>query len=330
MNDVPTIINVEDLTMHFPVTSGLLKRKVGVVRAVNDVSFQVREGETLGLVGESGSGKSTVGNCILRRYAPTGGRVLYRETDIASCGKREIKRLRKELQIITQDPFSSLDPRQRIRDTILEGPLVHGIVRGKGERNDLVESAMRAVGLNPEWANRFPHEFSGGQRQRVCIARSLALNPAFIVCDEIVSSLDVSIQAQIIDLMAGLQESLRMSLLFIGHDLAVVRQISHHVGVMYLGKIVELTSSEELYAHPLHPYTRALISATPIPDPKADRAKERILLKGEPPSPVNLPKGCNFCTRCPEAEALCHEEEPASVDMGGGHIVECHHAGWRN
>jgi oligopeptide/dipeptide ABC transporter ATP-binding protein len=330
MNDVPAIIRAQDLTMYFPVTSGLLKRKVGVVRAVDGVSFQVREGETLGLVGESGSGKSTVGNCILRRYDPTSGSVFYRGTDVASYGKREVKRIRRELQIITQDPFSSLDPRQRIRDIILEGPLVHGVVRAKGERRDLVARALRTVGLNPEWASRFPHEFSGGQRQRVCIARSLALNPAFIVCDEIVSSLDVSIQAQIIDLMAELQESMRMSLLFIGHDLAVVRQISHRVGVMYLGKIVELASSEELYAHPLHPYTRALISAIPIPDPKTDRAKERILLKGEPPSPVNPPKGCNFCTRCPEAEALCHDEEPAPVDMGAGHIVACHHAGGRN
>lgn len=321
------ILSCENLEMHFPVTAGLLKKKIGAVKAVDGVSFSINTGQTLGLVGESGSGKSTIGNCILRRHTPTEGRIIFQKQDVAVLSGREVKKLRKDLQMITQDPYSSLDPRFTIKEILLEGPMVHRLVKGKGEQNDLVFRMLETVGLDSAYANRFPHEFSGGERQRICIARSLALNPSFIVCDEIVSSLDVSIQAQIIDLMADLQERLGLSLLFIGHDLAVVRQISHQIAVLYLGKIVEMTSSAELYDNPLHPYTKALLSAVPIPNPKADRARERILLGGEIPSPIHPPNGCRFHTRCPEAEKICGEKEPAFTDFGGGHFAACHHIG---
>ena len=318
-----TILRVNDLKMHFPVTKGLLKRQVAAVKAVDGVSFSIRKGETLGLVGESGSGKSTVGNCVMRNYDVTGGEIWFNGQDITHTSKHDLRKLRNTLQMITQDPFASLDPRMTIRQSVLEGVRIQHTV-GKGERNDLVERMLMLVGLNPKFADRYPHEFSGGQRQRISIARALALRLAFIVCDEIVSALDVSIQAQVVSLMMKIQSELNLTYIFIGHDLSVVRHISNHVAVLYLGKIMELTSSDELYDHPLHPYTQALISAAPIPDPVVDRTRERILLEGEIPSPIDPPKGCKFCTRCRYADERCRNEEPAFVDVGNHHFVACH------
>ena len=321
------ILKVTDLKMHFPVYKGILKRQVASVKAVDGVSFSIQPGKTFGLVGESGSGKSTVGNCILKRVKITDGSVVYKGRDLAEVSGSEMRTLRRDLQMITQDPYSSLDPRQSIDQVISEGIRIHGLLRSEADIKARVRELMDMVGLNPDFAARYPHEFSGGQRQRIAIARALALDPSFIVCDEIVSALDVSIQSQIVTLMMRLQERRSLTYVFIGHDLSVVRYISDTVGVMYLGKLMELTDSDELYAHPLHPYTRALISAVPIPDPKVDRARERIVLKGEIPSPINPPFGCNFCTRCPFADRRCAEEEPAFRDMGGGHYVACHKAG---
>lgn len=321
------LLRVSNLKMYFPVTRGLLKRKIGDVKAVDDVTFSVGYGETLGLVGESGSGKSTIGNCVLRNYKATSGQIIYDGRDLAQISDKEMRGLRKDLTTVTQDPFASLNPRMTVKDIILEGARTHKLVSGKGEEEDLVSRMLTLVGLNPQVATRFPHEFSGGQRQRISIARALALSPKFIVCDEIVSALDVSIQAQIVNLMAKLQQELNVAYIFIGHDLSVVRHISHNIAVMYLGKTVEITNSRELYAQPLHPYTQALISAAPIPNPTVDRMRKRILLTGEVPSPLNPPKGCNFCTRCPYADKRCHEEEPEFVNVGTGaspHFVACH------
>ena len=317
------MIVVKDLKMHFPVTAGLLKRQVASVKAVDGVSFTVRRGETLGIVGESGSGKSTIGNCLLHRCVPTAGEIIYEGHDLAKITKTGMRRLSKHLQMITQDPFASLDPRMDIQQIISEGMEIHKM-GDKKEREEIVIRMLEMVGLNPEFRHRYPHEFSGGQRQRISIARALAIQPNFIVCDEVVSALDVSIQAQVVQLLMRLQRELNLTYVFIGHDLSVVRYISNNVAVMYLGKIMELTSSDELYQNPLHPYTRALISAAPIPNPRVDRARERILLKGEVPSPIDPPKGCNFCTRCPYAEKRCFREEPEFKDVGGGHFVACH------
>lgn len=319
-----TILTVEHLKMYFPVTKGLLKRQVGAVKAVDDVSFSVRKGQTLGIVGESGSGKSTVGNCVMRNYEITDGRIGFNGRDVSRLPKHALRPLRKELQMITQDPFSSLDPRVTIRDIILEGVRIQKLPGSAQDHRDLVDRMLMMVGLNPKFAERYPHEFSGGQRQRISIARALAVEPSFIVCDEIVSALDVSIQAQVVGLMMKLQQELGLTYIFIGHDLSVVRYISDHVAVLYLGKIMELTDSDELYEHPLHPYTQALISAAPIPDPVVDRTRERIMLQGEIPSPMNPPRGCNFCTRCPYADRRCMEEEPQMVDVGNHHLVACH------
>lgn len=321
------ILQVEDLKMHFPVYKGILKHQVASVKAVDGVSFTVEAGKTFGIVGESGSGKSTVGNCVLRRTKLTDGRVLYKGQDLSTVSKKDMRTLRQELQMITQDPYGSLDPRQSVYDVISEGIRIHGLIRSEKEIKARVEELMDMVGLNPEFSVRYPHEFSGGQRQRIAIARALALNPSFIVCDEIVSALDVSIQSQIVTLMMELQKKQNLTYIFIGHDLSVVRYISDKVGVMYLGKLMEMTDSDELYANPLHPYTKALISAVPIPNPRIDRARERILLKGEIPSPINPPFGCKFCTRCPYANRRCVEEEPAFKDMGQGHFVACHKVG---
>ena len=317
------ILQVNNLKMYFPVTKGLLKRKTADVKAVDDVSFTVRKGETLGIVGESGSGKSTIGNCVMRNLKPTSGQVLFNGQDITNLKAKELRTLHKSLQMITQDPYAYLDPRMTVRQSILEGPAIHK-TGSRRELNDLADRMMTLVGLNPRFAERYPHEFSGGQRQRISIARALAMSPAFIVCDEIVSALDVSIQAQIVSLMMKLQEKLGLTYIFIGHDLSVVRHLSNQVAVMYLGKIVELTTSDELYEHPLHPYTQALISAVPIPNATVDRQRKRILLEGEVPSPINPPKGCNFCTRCPYADQRCREEEPVFADVGGRHFVACH------
>ena len=326
-DDGKKLLRVSHLKMYFPVTKGLLKRKVADVKAVDDVSFSVDVGETLGIVGESGSGKSTVGNCVLRDLKITSGQILYDGRDLSRVSAKEMRALRKELTVITQDPFASLDPRMTVRDVILEGPRAHGIGGNRQEQDDLVRRMLKLVGLNGTAANRYPHEFSGGQRQRISIARALALRPKFIICDEIVSALDVSIQAQIVNLMIQLQKQLNVAYIFIGHDLSVVRQISHRVAVMYLGKFVELTDSDELYRNPIHPYTQALISAAPIPNPTVDRARKRILLEGDLPSPMNPPSGCNFSTRCPYATDLCRQREPEYINVGTGaapHFVACH------
>lgn len=322
--DNRALLRVSNLKMYFPVTKGLLKRQVGSVKAVDDVSFFVHRGQTLGIVGESGSGKSTVGNCVLRDLKPTSGQIIYDGHDLSQISEAQLRNLRQDLTCVTQDPFASLNPRMTIREILLEGPRIHGLYKSREEQQDRVEKMLTLVGLNPQVADRYPHEFSGGQRQRISIARTLALGPSFIVCDEIVSALDVSIQAQIVGLMMKLQRELELTYFFIGHDLSVVRHLSNHVAVMYLGKFVELTGSDELYQAPLHPYTQALISAAPIPNPKADRARERILLGGEIPSPIDPPKGCHFCTRCKYAEKRCTEEEPRLVDVGNQHFVACH------
>ena len=318
------ILTVSDLKMHFPVRGGLPGREREVVKAVDGVSFQIKKGQTLGIVGESGSGKSTIGNCVMRNYVPTAGQITYNGRDITHMGKKDLRQLHRELQMITQNPYSSLNPRMTVHEIIMEGPQIHKIAGSKAEQLERSAQMLELVGLNPAFSNRYPHEFSGGQRQRISIARSLAMNPSFIICDEIVSALDVSIQAQIVGLMMKIQEELGLTYIFIGHDLSVVRHISNNVAVMYLGKIMELTGSDELYEHPLHPYTQALISAAPIPNPTVDRARERILLEGDIPSPVNPPRGCNFCTRCKYADERCRTEEPAFVDVGNQHFVACH------
>ena len=324
LSNLDNIMTVRDLRMHFPITRGLLKHTVGYVKAVDGVSFDIKRGQTLGIVGESGSGKTTVGNCLIRRIEPTSGEIVFEGTNMRDVNKKTMRLMRRTVQMITQDPFASLDPRFTVGECIAEGLRIHRLISGKEAVGERVGHMLEMVGLRPDVAERYPHEFSGGQRQRISIARSIALQPSFIVCDEIVSALDVSIQAQIIALMMKLQAELGLTYVFIGHDLSVVRFISQTVAVMYLGKIMELTSSDELYDHPLHPYTQALISAAPIPDPVVDRARERILLKGEIPSPIDPPKGCNFCTRCPCADDRCREEEPAFVDVGGNHWVACH------
>ena len=318
------IMYVKDLKMHFPVTKGLLKRQVGSVKAVDGVTFNIKRGQTLGIVGESGSGKSTLGNCLLRNLKITSGEIYYDGANMEKIGDRSMRHLRKNMQMITQDPFASLDPRMNILDIVCEGLNIHKMLNSQEEKQDMAIRMLEMVGINPDFRFRYPHEFSGGQRQRISIARALALQPNFIVCDEVVSALDVSIQAQIVTLLMKLQESMNLTYVFIGHDLSVVRYISHNVAVMYLGKIVELTSSDELYDRPLHPYTQALISAAPIPNPIVDRARERILLEGEIPSPINPPKGCNFCTRCKYATERCRNEEPEMIDAGNNHKVACH------
>mgnify|MGYP002626591350 CR=1 FL=1 len=327
---VQDILQVKNLQMHFPVTKGLLKRQVGSVKAVDGVSFTIKQGQTLGIVGESGSGKSTVGNCVMHNHIATGGTMLFEGEDVTHLKGKKMDIFRKKMTMVTQDPFASLDPRMKIKDSILEGVRIHKMVTDKKEQAELVGRMLVLVGLNPKYADRYPHEFSGGQRQRISIARALALNPSFIVCDEIVSALDVSIQAQIVALMMKLQEELGLTYIFIGHDLSVVRHLSNQVAVMYLGKFMELTDSDELYNNPLHPYTKALISAAPIPKPKIDRQRHRILLEGEVPSPINPPVGCNFCTRCQYADEHCRTVEPELVDVGGGHMVACHkYAEWK-
>ena len=318
------ILEVTNLKMHFPVTKGLLKRQIGSVKAVDGVTFTIHRGETLGIVGESGSGKSTVGNCIMRNLDITEGSIVYKGFNVSEIKGNKLDEYHKDMTMITQDPFASLDPRMKIKDSILEGVRINKLVTDKQEQMDLVRRMLILVGLNPDFAERYPHEFSGGQRQRISIARALAISPSFIVCDEIVSALDVSIQAQIVGLMMKLQKELGLTYIFIGHDLSVVRHLSNQVAVMYLGQFMELTSSDELYDNPLHPYTQALISAAPIPKPKIDRERKRILLEGEIPSPINPPKGCNFCTRCPYAKDICRNEQPVMMEMSEGHSCACH------
>ena len=324
MNETRDILlEVRDLKVHFPVTRGLLKRTVAHVKAVDGVSFTVRRGETLGIVGESGSGKSTVGNGILRATPYAQGEIVYDGINYKDVGKAEMRRLRKRIQVVMQDPYSSLDPRMNVRDCISEGVRIHRTMT-KAEADAKAEELLELVGIRRSYADRFPHEFSGGQRQRICVARALAMEPEFIICDEVVSALDVSIQAQVVMLLMEMQRIFGLTYIFIGHDLSVVRYISNNVAVMYLGRFMELTESETLYENPLHPYTKALISAAPIPDPRVDRARERILLTGEIPNPIDPPAGCRFCTRCPYASDGCRAEEPAFREVVPGHWVACH------
>ncbi len=325
MNKEP-LIEVHHLSKHFPVFRGMVfKRKIGVLKAVDDISFQIFPGETLGLVGESGCGKTTACRVVLQLEPSTAGEVRFQGETITQMAKQELRRLRKRMQIIFQDPFGSLNPRMRVRDIVGEPLSIHGLARGKSEYADRVSGILELVGLNPSMADRYPHEFSGGQRQRIGIARALVLNPDFLVCDEPVSALDVSIQAQIINLLAELQERLGLTYLFVAHDLAVVRHISHRVAVMYLGEIVEIADRDELYLRPQHPYTKALLSAVPIPDPLIEQKRKHCIISGEVPSLMETPKGCKFHPRCPIAEEVCRNLRPTLKEINGnGHRVACH------
>ena len=319
------LIQVDDLKVHFPVTSGMvLQRRVGSIRAVDGVTFAIADGETFGLVGESGSGKSTLGRAIIRLQRPTAGNVMYAGQQIGGMNGRELRSLRSRLQIIFQDPYASLDPRMSVGEIIREPLVVHRLVSGRQQQRRRVDELLSLVGLNTEMARRYPHEFSGGQRQRIGIARALAVSPHFIVADEPVSALDVSIQAQIINLMKELQEQLGLTYLFIGHDLSVVRHISTRVGVMYLGKLMETAPKHELYDNPLHPYTKALFAAVPVPDPELEAQRERIILEGDIPSPQFPPSGCVFHTRCPVATERCKVETPAYREVTHDHWAACH------
>jgi oligopeptide transport system ATP-binding protein len=323
MTENGTIVRVRDLKMHFPITQGILiQRKVGAIKAVDGITFDIVRGETLGLVGESGCGKSTTGRAILQLYRPTAGEVYFEEQNLTTIKGEQLRRMRRRMQMIFQDPYASLNPRMTVGDIIGEPLLVHGLAKSR-ERRERVQELLRVVGLNPYFVNRYPHEFSGGQRQRIGVARALAVNPDFIICDEPISALDVSIQAQIINLLEDLQAEFNLTYLFIAHDLSVVRHISDRIAVMYLGKIVELTDRQKLYENPLHPYSQALLSAVPIPDPVVEEQRQRIILEGDVPSPANPPVGCNFCTRCPVVMDICKEQEPEFKDVGNGHWVAC-------
>jgi len=317
------LLKVENLKMWFPITQGIvIQRHIGDIKAVDGISFFIRRGETLGLVGESGCGKSTTGRAILQLYRPTAGDVYFEGENLCKLKGEKLRRMRRKMQMIFQDPYASLNPRMTVGSIIGEPLEVHNILKGKALK-ERVQELLQVVGLNPYFINRYPHEFSGGQRQRIGVARALAVNPSFIVCDEPISALDVSIQAQIINLLEELQEKFNLTYLFIAHDLSVVRHISNRVAVMYLGKIMELTDRDTLYNDPRHPYTQALLSAVPIPDPFVEEKRRRIILEGDVPSPANPPKGCNFSTRCPVVMDICKENEPEFKDIGGEHWVAC-------
>ncbi len=325
--DTGILLEVDDLKMHFPVSSGgLFRRREAAIKAVDGVSFYIRRGETLGLVGESGCGKTTTGRCILQLYRPTAGKITFDGRDLSALSSGEMRAMRRKMQIIFQDPYGSLNPRMTVGNIIGEPLLVHKLVEGKAEYRERVAELLERVGLNAYMADRFPHEFSGGQRQRIGVARALAVGPQFIVADEPVSALDVSIQAQMINLLEDMQEQYDLTYLFIAHDLSVVRHISDRVGVMYLGRMVEMAHRDDIYLDPLHPYTRALLSAVPIPDPVLDAQRERIILTGEAPSPSNPPSGCVFHPRCPIATAECSRVAPEMREAQPNHWVACIHA----
>jgi oligopeptide transport system ATP-binding protein len=322
MTDNNVLLRVENLVKHFPIRRGVFQKQIGAVRAVDDVSFEVKRGETLGLVGESGCGKSTTGRAILQLYRPTSGSVYYDGVDLVKLKGEDLRKMRRKMQMIFQDPYASLNPRMTVGEIIREPLIVHNIST-EAEGNERVKELLELVRLNPSFATRYPHEFSGGQRQRIGIARSLALQPSFIVCDEPISALDVSIQAQVVNLLEELQEKFGLTYLFIAHDLSVVRHISDRVAVMYLGVVVEMTTRNELYRNPLHPYSQALLSAVPIPDPVKEATRQRTILVGDVPSPANPPSGCRFRTRCPIAEAICAEKRPEFREVKPGHYVAC-------
>jgi len=321
-----SIVDVVDLKMHFPVRRGFFKRKVADVKAIDGVSFSIKPGETLGLVGESGCGKTTVGRCITRLYKPSSGSIVFEGADISNMSEREMREHRRRMSLVFQDPYSALNPRMHSKDIVGETLKSHKLVKGKKEYEEKIAELFVMSGLSPDMMDRYPHEFSGGQRQRLSIARSLACNPTLIVCDEPISALDVSMQAQILNLLQDLQaKNPNLSYLFISHDLLAVQYISHRVAVMYLGRIVEMASATELYSNTLHPYSKALLSAQPLPDPVAEESRSRIILTGDVPTPLNPPPGCTFHPRCPVARPECSQSQPPLVDVGNEHFVACHY-----
>ncbi len=320
-----TLVDVRDLKMYFPLTQGIvLQRVVGYVRAVDGVTFSIERGQTLGLVGESGSGKTTIGRTIVRLYKPTAGQILFGDQDLAKMAGESLRQIRRRIQMVFQDPFASLNPRYTIGSLIAEPMQIYSIGSNHEIRERTVE-LLRVVGLRPEYIDRYPHEFSGGQRQRIAVARAMAINPEFVIADEPVSALDVSVRAQVLNLLQRLQRQFHLTYLFVSHDLSVVRHVADRIAVMYLGKIVELADRDELYAAPKHPYTKALLSAVPIPDPQVEKRRQRIILSGDLPSPINIPSGCRFHTRCPMAQQICREVEPAfERKEGREHYAACH------
>jgi len=325
MPEKNVLVRVKNLKNHFPIVGGLIGRQVGAVKAVDGISFDIKRGETLGMVGESGCGKSTAGRAILQLHKPTSGQVFFEDNDLTQMSGEEVRQLRPKMQMIFQDPYASLNPRHSVRKIVGEPLVIHGIMKkGSEELKSRVAELLELVGMDPAYMRRFPHEFSGGQRQRIGIARSLSLDPSFIVCDEPISALDVSIQAQVVNLMQDLQEQLDVAYLFIAHDLSMVRHISHRIIVMYLGKVMELTERITLFEDPLHPYTQSLNSAVPVPDPKSERDRKRFILRGDPPSPANPPSGCVFRTRCPLTIEECRTIAPEFREIRPGHFVACH------
>src|SRR6266851_4396556 len=320
-----TLVDVRDLKMHFPLAQGIImQRVVGYVRAVDGVSFSIERGQTMGLVGESGSGKTTIGRTIVRLYKPTAGQILFEDKDLAKLDGEELRQIRQRVQMIFQDPYASLNPRYTIGSLIAE-PMHIYKVASRAEIRERTAELLRVVGLRPEYIDRYPHEFSGGQRQRIAVARALSINPEFVIADEPVSALDVSIRAQVLNLLQRLQRQFNLTYLFVSHDLSVVRHVADRIAVMYLGKIVELSDRDELYAAPKHPYTKALLSAVPIPDPQIEKRRQRIILSGDLPSPINIPSGCRFHTRCPMAQNICREIEPVfEAKEGREHYAACH------